>query len=66
MLRGATAPDKTEPTIAEPQRDALTQPPTGYRKAPRAVAKNNGEPIYHPSRDREESDPGAYIRNSGR
>jgi hypothetical protein len=66
MLRGATAPDKTEPTIEEPQRDALTQPPTGYRKAPRKVAKTNGEPVYNPSREREEADPGAYIRNPSR
>ena len=66
MLRGATAPEKSEPTIAEPQRDLLTQPPTGYRKAPKKIAKSNGEPVYNPSRDREESDPGAYIRNQSR
>ncbi|KQP11288.1 MAG: hypothetical protein Q7T93_18785 [Methylobacterium sp.] len=52
-----------EPSLVEPDRDVLTDPPTGYRKPPRKVAKSNGDPVNNPSREREEADPGAYIRN---
>ncbi|KQO55854.1 hypothetical protein ASF22_10830 [Methylobacterium sp. Leaf87] len=52
-----------EPSLAEPDRDVLTDPPTGYRKPPRKVAKTNGDPVNNPSREREEADPGAYIRS---
>lgn len=66
-LFGARSAEKSEPAaVAEPDRDILTDPPTGYRKAPRAIAKTNGEPVYNPSRDREESDPGAYLRAQNR
>lgn len=58
--------DKSEPSLAEPERDLLTQPPTGYRKAPTKVARTNGDPINNPSRDREEADPGTYIRGQSR
>ncbi|CAA2138039.1 hypothetical protein [Methylobacterium bullatum] len=54
--------DKAQPILAEPDRDTLTDPPNGYRKAPKAVARNNSDPINNPSREREEADPGAYIR----
>jgi hypothetical protein len=51
-----------EPSQVEPDRDVLTDPPTGYRKPPRKVAKTNGDPVNNPYREREESDPGAYVR----
>lgn len=54
--------DKTEPAVSDPSRDVLTDPPNGYRKAPKAVARTNGDPINNPFREREESDPGAYVR----
>lgn len=59
---GLRSPEKVEPSVAEPDRDTLTDPPNGYRKAPRKVAKTSGDPINNPSREREESDPGAYFR----
>ena len=58
--------DKSEPAVAAPTRDALTQPPTDYRKAPAKIAKTNGDPINNPSREREEADPGNYIRGQSR
>ena len=58
--------DKSEPVVAAPTRDVLTQPPTDYRKAPAKIAKTNGDPINNPSREREESDPGNYIRGQSR
>ncbi|WP_336485834.1 hypothetical protein [Methylobacterium nigriterrae] len=58
--------EKTEPSIAEPSRDMLTDPPTGYRKAPRKVVTTNSDPINNASREREEADPGVYLRSQGR
>jgi len=58
--------EKTEPSIAEPSRDTLTDPPTGYRKAPRKVVTTNSDPINNASREREEADPGVYLRSQGR
>lgn len=60
LLRGT--PDKTEPSGAEPSRDVLTDPPTGYRKAPVKVAKPVGEPVGGPISDRAEADPRVYQR----
>ena len=59
-------PEKVEPVVAEPSRDTLTQPPTDYRKPPTRIAKSNGDPINNPSREREEADPGLYIRGQSR
>lgn len=59
---GLRSAEVTEPSAVEPDRDVLTDPPTGYRKPPRAVAKSNGDPVNNPYREREESDPGAYLR----
>ena len=59
---GLRSAEASEPSQVEPDRDVLTDPPTGYRKPPRKVAKTNGDPINNPSREREESDPGAYFR----
>ncbi|GJD29184.1 hypothetical protein PMNALOAF_0416 [Methylobacterium adhaesivum] len=62
---GLRSEEASEPSLVEPDRDVLTDPPTGYRKPPRKVAKSSGEPINNPSREREEADPGAYIRSRG-
>ena len=59
---GLRSAEVAEPSAVEPDRDVLTDPPTGYRKPPRKIAKSNGDPINNPSREREESDPGAYLR----
>ncbi|GJD73374.1 MULTISPECIES: hypothetical protein [Methylobacterium] len=59
---GLRSAEVAEPSAVEPDRDVLTDPPTGYRKAPRKIAKSNGDPVNNPSREREESDPGAYLR----
>ncbi|MGU3536533.1 hypothetical protein [Methylobacterium sp. A54F] len=65
LMRGV-GQEKAEPTLAEPSRDTLTDPPTGYRKAPRKVVTTNSDPINNASREREESDPGAYMRGQYR
>jgi hypothetical protein len=59
---GLRSAEVAEPSQVEPDRDVLTDPPTGYRKPPRKVAKTNGDPVNNPYREREESDPGAYVR----
>lgn len=59
-------PEKTEPVDVAPTRDVLTQPPTDYRRPPSKIARSNGDPINNPSREREEADPGAYIRGQSR
>ncbi|MFF8802229.1 MULTISPECIES: hypothetical protein [unclassified Methylobacterium] len=65
LLKGKS--ETVEPTLVEPDRDALTDPPTGYRKAPVKVAKPQGGPVGGPISDRDEADPRAYMRNpSGR
>lgn len=64
LLKGT--PDKTEPSLVEPDRDTLTDPPTGYRKSPVKVAKPQGGPIGGPINDRDEADPRAYIRDQSR
>ncbi|GBU18240.1 MULTISPECIES: hypothetical protein [Methylobacterium] len=62
LLKGV-GETKTEPVLAEPSREMLTEPPTGYRKAPKPVARNTSDPINNPSRERDEADPGRYIRS---
>ncbi|WP_442919150.1 hypothetical protein [Methylobacterium sp. Leaf118] len=64
IFKGKTA--TAEPSVAEPDRDTLTDPPTGYRKAPVKVAKPQGMPVGGPISDNEEADPRAYLRNQGR
>ncbi|MFD0934705.1 hypothetical protein ACFQ12_05825, partial [Methylobacterium trifolii] len=54
--------EKAEPALAEPDRDILTDPPNGYRRAPKKIVRANSDPINNASREREESDPGAYLR----
>lgn len=62
LLKGV-GETKTEPVLAEPSREMLTEPPTGYRRAPKPVARNTSDPINNPSRERDEADPGRYIRS---
>ena len=58
--------DRAEPSAVEPARDSLTEPPTGYRKPPRKVVRSNSDPINNASREREEADPGTYLREQQR
>ncbi len=65
LMKNATD-ERSEPSEVEPARDTLTEPPTGYRKPPRKVVRNASDPINNPSREREESDPGTYLREQQR
>jgi len=61
LLKGKSA--NAEPADVEPNRDILTDPPTGYRQPPKKLARPSpNDPINNASREREESDPGSYIR----
>jgi hypothetical protein len=61
LLKGKSA--NAEPSDAEPSRDVLTDPPTGYRQSPKKLARPpSNDPINNASREHEESDPGAYLR----
>ncbi|MDP4024226.1 hypothetical protein Q8W71_16475 [Methylobacterium sp. NEAU 140] len=65
LLKGKSA--DAEPSDVEPTRDTLTQPPTGYRQSPKKLAKPaSSEPIKNASQEREEADPGTYIRSRAR
>lgn len=64
LLKGTV--DKTEPSLIEPSRDVLTDPPTGYRKSPTKVARPTGEPVGGPISDNAEADPRAYQREQSR
>ncbi|WP_298957919.1 hypothetical protein [uncultured Methylobacterium sp.] len=54
---------ESNPSEIEPDRDTLTDPPTGYRKAPAKVARTSSDPVGGPISDRGEADPGAYLRS---
>lgn len=61
LLKGKSA--NAEPSDVEPNRDVLTDPPTGYRQPPRKLARpSSSDPINNASREREEADPGTYLR----
>ena len=61
LLKGKSA--NAEPSDVEPSRDVLTDPPTGYRQSPKKLARPpSNDPINNASREKEESDPGAYLR----
>ncbi|QGY04430.1 hypothetical protein MMSR116_22860 [Methylobacterium mesophilicum SR1.6/6] len=61
LLKGKSA--NAEPSDVEPNRDVLTDPPTGYRQSPKKLARpSSSDPINNASREREEADPGAYLR----
>lgn len=61
LLKGKSA--NAEPSDVEPNRDVLTDPPTGYRQSPKKLARPpSNDPINNASREKEESDPGAYLR----
>lgn len=50
----------------EPPRESLVEPPTGYRQAPKKLVRTDGEPVKNASAEREEADPGAYLRSQRR
>ncbi len=61
LLKGKSA--NAEPSDVEPNRDVLTDPPTGYRQSPKKLARPpSSDPINNASREREEADPQAYLR----
>jgi hypothetical protein len=61
LLKGKSA--NAEPSDVEPTRDTLTDPPTGYRQSPKQLARPpSRDPINNASREHEEADPGAYLR----
>lgn len=61
LLKGKSA--NAEPSDVEPSRDVLTDPPTGYRQSPKKLARPpSNDPINNASREKEEADPGAYLR----
>ena len=61
LIRGI-GNEKTEPSAVEPSRDVLTDPPKGYRQPPRKIVRNTTDPINNPTRERDEADPGVYLR----
>ena len=62
LLAGKKDEDPNLPDV-EPSRDSLTEPPTGYRKPPNGkLARTDRGPNGMKS-DREEADPGAYLRS---
>ncbi|TGD96324.1 hypothetical protein [Methylobacterium nonmethylotrophicum] len=62
LLAGKKDDDATVSDV-EPSRDILTDPPTGYRKPPNGkLARTESGPKGMKS-DREEADPGAYLRS---
>ncbi|UMY18951.1 hypothetical protein MMB17_06505 [Methylobacterium organophilum] len=66
-LKLFTGEERTEPSVVEPSRDMLTDPPNGYRKAPVKVVAPQGGPVGGPISDNAEADPRAYMRSqSGR
>jgi hypothetical protein len=58
--------EDSQPSDVEPARDLLTDPPSGYRKPPGGkLAKTRAANVGVINPDRQESDPGAYIRSRG-
>ncbi|GJD34338.1 hypothetical protein [Methylobacterium aerolatum] len=58
--------EEAAPASVEPPRESLTEPPTGYRKAPKRVVNTSNEPVKSANADREEADPGTYLRSQQR
>jgi len=58
--------DEAQASAVEPARESLVEPPKGYRQAPRKVVNTSNEPIRSANVDREEADPGAYLRSQQR
>ncbi len=54
--------DDAQASEVEPPRESLVEPPVGYRQAPKKIVRNNGDPVKNASAEREESDPGTYLR----
>lgn len=62
LFAGKKDDDANLPDV-EPSRDTLTEPPTGYRKPPNGkLARTESGPKGMIS-DREQADPGAYLRS---
>ncbi|MFE1600686.1 hypothetical protein [Methylobacterium sp. ID0610] len=56
--------EDAQPSVTEPSRDMLTDPPTGYRAPPGGrLARSDSAPKGMPISDREEADPLAYLRS---
>lgn len=61
LLKGKSA--NAEPSDVEPTRDTLVQPPNGYRQSPKKLARPaTSDPVSNASREKEEADPGFYLR----
>jgi hypothetical protein len=54
--------DEAQASPVEPTRESLVEPPTGYRQAPKKVVNTSNAPIRSANADREEADPGTYLR----
>ena len=66
VVRARAAAEARKP-ITRGEGGRLTDPPTGYRKPPGGrLAKTNGDPVGIVNPDRQESDPGAYLRSQRR
>lgn len=58
--------EEAAPSVIEPSRDGLTDPPTGYRKAPVKVATPDQGPVGGSISGNEEADPRVFMREQGR
>jgi hypothetical protein len=58
--------EEAQASPVEPTRESLVEPPTGYRQAPKKVVNTSNEPIRSANAEREEADPGAYLRSQQR
>ena len=58
--------DDAEPSAIEPEREVLSDPPMGYRKAPVKIEKAQGLPVGNSISGNEEADPRTYMREQQR
>ncbi|GLS43527.1 hypothetical protein [Methylobacterium brachythecii] len=58
--------DELQPSTVEPDRDGLTDPPNGYRKAPIKTVKTQNGPMGGSISGNEEADPRAYMREQSK
>lgn len=63
LLAGKKADEDPNLPDVEPSRDSLTEPPTGYRKPPNGKLARTEKGPNGMKSDREEADPGAYLRS---
>ena len=64
MLTGERA--SVAPSAGEPARGSLTEPPTGYRRAPVQAVAPAGAPVGGSISGNEEADPRAFLRSQSR